>query len=97
MSFFQQIGEAIGRGVAGGINAGLAVAAPAAPAAPVARAAPAAPAPVIAPRRRGRPPKALSAKSSNICKTPGCTSPVRCKGLCSAHYQASRRKIIKRK
>lgn len=82
-SFADQIGEAIGRGVARGINAGLAG---------IGRAAPV---PAIAPRRRGRPPKA--AAGSNVCTEPGCGNPARSKGLCSKHYQASRRKILKRK
>lgn len=82
VSFAEQIGEAIGRGVARGINAGLTLAAPAAAA------------PSVAPRRRGRPPKA--AAGGNTCKEPGCGNPARSKGLCSKHYQAARRKALKR-
>jgi len=86
MTFAETLGEALGRGVARGINVGLAGS--------TAAAAPA-PAPVVAGRRRGRPPKALSAAAggSKHCTFAGCTNPARSKGLCSKHYQAERRRI----
>lgn len=85
-SFAEALGEALGRGVARGINAGLAGAG--APAAGRA-AAP-------APRRRGRPPKALAGAAKAKCSVSGCPNPVRSKGLCSRHYQAARRGAPKR-
>src|SRR5512132_2688239 len=86
MTFAEALGEALGRGVARGINVGLSgantVAAPAA-------------APVVAARRRGRPPKALSASaggSKQRCTVDGCSNSARSKCMCSKHYQAERRR-----
>lgn len=85
----ESLGEALGRGVARGINTGLsglslggagAVSAPGA---------------VTGARRRGRPPKVQSGgpvPADRMCKVPGCGREARSKGLCSAHYQAERRK-----
>jgi hypothetical protein len=88
VSWAETLGEALGRGVARGINAGMShvnvggsVAAP-----------------TGAPRR-GRPPKTQVAgpvPSEKQCKVDGCTRPARSKGLCSAHYQAERRKILQK-
>lgn len=86
VSWAESLGEALGRGVARGINAGLGGVSAAAPvSAPVSIGAP----------RRGRPPKMLSAgavSSDKQCKVEGCVRPARSKGLCSAHYQAERRR-----
>jgi len=47
-------------------------------------------------RRRGRPPKTLlgPVPPERRCTTPGCERESRSKGLCSAHYQAERRRQI---
>jgi len=91
-SWAESLGEALGRGVARGINAGIATGnlgggAGASTSSPV--------------RRRGRPPKAQSAGASSSsaspdsrCSVEGCTREARSKGLCSAHYQAQRRKQL---
>jgi hypothetical protein len=51
---------------------------------------------LAAPRRRGRPPKAFYGvvAPGKECKVPGCGRPARSKGLCSAHYQAERRRKL---
>jgi hypothetical protein len=74
----ESLGEALGRGVARGINAGMASLTVAAP----------------VPGRRGRPPKLPigPVPADRRCKMDGCPRPARSKGLCSAHYQAERRK-----
>ena len=84
----EALGEALGRGVARGINQGLsAVGSPGA--APV----------VPGARRRGRPPKAVTGTvpADRQCTVPGCPREARSKGLCSAHYQAERRKLLQKK
>lgn len=85
----ESFGEALGRGVARGINAGLSglslgggVAASAS---------------TTGARRRGRPPKVQTGgpvPADRMCKVPGCGREARSKGLCSAHYQAERRRIL---
>lgn len=87
VSWAESLGEALGRGVARGINSGLShvsgmgIAAPAAP-------------------RRGRPPKMQLAggpvPAERQCKVEGCGRPARSKGLCSAHYQAERRRQLQK-
>lgn len=78
------IGEAVGRGVARGLNQALA------------QSGFSTPTNLFAPRRRGRPPKAVlvAAPADRRCKIDGCIRPSRSKGLCSAHYQAERRKQL---
>lgn len=89
----EELGAALGRGVARGINAGLGSNAPAAPsfAAPV----------QVGVRRRGRPPRAKLAGGpvppERLCKVEGCGNEARSKGLCSKHYQAERRRILAKK
>lgn len=86
--FAEVLGDAIGRSFAraihtNGFSGGLGVTT-AAMAAPI--------------RRRGRPPKALSAGGSvpaeRLCTVPDCGRESRSKGLCSAHYQAERRRQL---
>jgi hypothetical protein len=78
LSWAELIGEALGRGVARGINSGLAGVVGTAP-------------------RRGRPPKSLSgAISEKLCSVAGCGREARSKGLCSAHYQAERRRALQK-
>jgi len=92
-SWAESLGEALGRGVARGINAGLSnvtLGGGAAAAAPASSAATGA-------RRRGRPPKAQAGgpvAPDRMCKVPGCGREARSKGLCSAHYQAERRRLL---
>lgn len=82
-SWAEALGDAIGRGVAralhdSGIRTGGA--------------------PVAVPvRRRGRPPKMLASGPVALerrCTVPGCERESRSKGLCSAHYQAERRRQL---
>lgn len=84
ISWAEMIGEAVGRGVARGLNQALAQSGLSAPGA------------IFGPRRRGRPPKAVlvPAPPDKRCKVEGCVRPSRSKGLCSAHYQAERRKQL---
>jgi hypothetical protein len=86
------LGEALGRGVARGINAGLgsngaALSAPSYSPAPL----------QVGVRRRGRPPRAKVSgpvPPERRCKVDGCVNEARSKGLCSKHYQAERRRIL---
>lgn len=85
--FAEVLGDAIGRSLARAIHTngfvGGASVAAGAVAAPI--------------RRRGRPPKALSAgpiPADRLCTVPGCGRESRSKGLCSAHYQAERRRQL---
>ena len=70
------LGEALGRGVARGLSAGIPSVSE------------------LGARKRGRPAKEVLgvAPEGVRCKEPGCVRPSRAKGLCSAHYQAWRRK-----
>jgi hypothetical protein len=48
-------------------------------------------------RRRGRPPKVQPGQPvppDRMCRMGGCGRPARSKGLCSAHYQAERRRVL---
>lgn len=52
---------------------------------------------VTAGRRRGRPPKVLAGNmvsADRRCTVEGCNREQRSKGLCSAHYQAERRRQL---
>ncbi len=83
------LGEALGRGVARGINAGLSGA--------NLGGAQVAGQPMA--RRRGRPPKAQTGgpvPADRQCTVEGCGREARSKGLCSAHYQAERRKQLQK-
>ena len=79
----EALGDAIGRGVARALHdSGLGNGA-ANVAAPV--------------RRRGRPPKILASgpvSPERRCTVAGCERESRSKGLCSAHYQAERRRQL---
>lgn len=87
LTFAEVLGDAIGRSFARAIHtngAGNALGATA-----VGMAAPI--------RRRGRPPKAQSGgpvPADRLCTVPGCGRESRSKGLCSAHYQAERRRQL---
>jgi len=89
VNWAETLGEALGRGVARGINSGLSG---------LTGARAAASAPVAGAPRRGRPPKLQLASgpvpADKQCKEPGCNRPARSKGLCSAHYQAERRRVM---
>ncbi|WP_224367282.1 hypothetical protein [Hyalangium versicolor] len=79
----EAIGIAIGQGVVRALhNSGLS-SAPNGPPAPI--------------RRRGRPPKVVvggPVPPERLCTVPGCGRESRSKGLCSAHYQAERRRML---
>jgi hypothetical protein len=82
-SLAETLGEALGRGVARGLNTGLSFSGLGAAAGGT--------------RRRGRPPKALvggPVPADRRCKEEGCPREARSKGLCSAHYQAERRRQL---
>jgi hypothetical protein len=85
MGWAEALGHALGQGVARGLNGALAHVSGngAAP---------------LGPRKRGRPPKAFVGvvAGGNQCSVAGCGKPARSKGLCSAHYQAARRKRLAR-
>lgn len=80
----ESLGESLGRGIARGISLGLGGGPGTAPSLP---------APGGSARRRGRPPKAVPVIAERRCKVEGCPNEVRSKGLCSKHYQASRRHL----
>jgi hypothetical protein len=90
----EQLGHALGQGVARGINGALGSFGRANGQSAV-RASPG-----VAPvkRGRGRPPKPFFGfvSADKRCKVAGCGKPARSKGLCSAHYQAARRKKMAR-
>jgi hypothetical protein len=79
----EALGHALGEGVARGLNGALAH---------VSRDGAAA----IGPRKRGRPAKPFVGlvSAGDQCSVAGCGRPARSKGLCSAHYQAARRKKL---
>lgn len=89
----ESIGEALGRGVARGINTGMSG---------VGRSSmemTRSSMEMTAIRRRGRPPKAQTndmVSQERICRVEGCGREWRSKGLCSAHYQAERRRMMAR-
>lgn len=84
-SWAEAIGDAIGRGMMRALNTSLPLGNGNGQAAPA--------------RRRGRPPKAVSmgggaVPSDRRCTAQGCDREARSKGLCSAHYQAERRRLL---
>ena len=83
VAWAEHLGEALGRGMARGINSGLSLAG--------------FPGAGAGARRRGRPPKVMSGgpvPPERRCKEAGCVREARSKGLCSAHYQAERRRQL---
>jgi hypothetical protein len=78
MGWAEAVGLALGQGVARGLNGALAHAS------------------MAAPRKRGRPAKPIVGfvPVGQRCSVSGCGRPARSKGLCSAHYQAARRKKL---
>jgi hypothetical protein len=82
-SWAEQIGDAIGRGLARALNNSGLAGGGSGQAASV--------------RRRGRPPKMVAGgpvPADRMCKVGGCGREARSKGLCSAHYQAERRRLL---
>jgi hypothetical protein len=77
------LGDALGRGIARGLNDAL-------------RSTANYPYLSEGPRKRGRPAKPVIGfvPAEQRCSVPGCGRPSRSKGLCSAHYQAARRKRL---
>ena len=99
-SWAESLGEALGRGVARGISTGLSTASPFPAGRGASTSAPSVSAQAGA-RRRGRPPKAQAGSglvpADRRCKVEGCGREARSKGLCSAHYQAERRRLLSNK
>jgi len=90
MSWAESLGEALGRGVARGINTGISMTG-------VGFGTAAQSSALTFGRRRGRPPKILTGGPVPVerrCKVEGCGREARSKGLCSAHYQAERRRML---
>ena len=85
MGWAESLGHALGQGVARGLNGALA------------RVSGNGATP-IGPRKRGRPAKVFTGivAAGKACSVAGCGRPARSKGLCSAHYQAARRKRLAR-
>ncbi len=81
LSWAESLGESLGRGVARGLNTGLSVNAVASS---------------LEPRKRGRPAKEFFGvvAADKRCSVEGCPRPSRSRGLCSAHYQADRRRRL---
>ncbi|MCP3103168.1 hypothetical protein LZ198_30240 [Myxococcus sp. K15C18031901] len=83
VNWAEALGDAIGRGVLRAMNQGI-------PSVGGTNA-------ISANRRRGRPPKALVGNivaADRRCTVPDCMRELRSKGLCSAHYQAERRRLL---
>ncbi|WP_163996918.1 hypothetical protein [Pyxidicoccus caerfyrddinensis] len=84
----EALGDAIGRGMLRALNTGM----------PSLGGNGASHNTMTASRRRGRPPKVLAGgnmvSADRRCIVDGCTREQRSKGLCSAHYQAERRKQL---
>jgi hypothetical protein len=88
-SWAEALGDAIGRGMLRALNTGMPSMGSVAPATGHGA--------VMAGRRRGRPPKVVAGgpvPMDRRCTVSGCTREQRSKGLCSAHYQAERRRQI---
>ncbi len=88
VNWAEALGDAIGRGMLRALNQGM-------PSLGNAGGNGAA----TAGRRRGRPPKVLAGNGNMVsadrrCTVDGCTREQRSKGLCSAHYQAERRRQL---
>ncbi|QSQ16567.1 hypothetical protein [Myxococcus landrumensis] len=84
VNWAEALGDAIGRGVLRAMNQGI-------PSGSNGHNV------MVASRRRGRPPKALAGNmvaADRRCTMPECTREQRSKGLCSAHYQAERRRLL---
>jgi hypothetical protein len=81
----EAIGDAIGRGVMRALNDGMA-------------GLPLGNGQAATARRRGRPPREVSGGGAvpmdRRCTAEGCDREARSKGLCSAHYQAERRRLL---
>jgi hypothetical protein len=89
MSWAETLGEALGRGVARGLNTGISNSG--------LNLGLGTGAGTGMTRRRGRPPKATltgPVPADRRCKADGCMREARSKGLCSAHYQAERRRQL---
>ncbi|WP_141323218.1 hypothetical protein [Myxococcus sp. AB025B] len=85
VNWAEALGDAIGRGVLRAMNQGMPLSSGSGSNA------------LSASRRRGRPPKALAGNmvaADRRCTMPDCTREQRSKGLCSAHYQAERRRLL---
>lgn len=79
ISWAEMVGEALGRGVARGLNSAL----------------------PVGPRHNGHAislrPNEVAVSGARRCKASGCTNTPRALGLCSAHYQAARRRTLARR
>lgn len=92
VNWAEALGDAIGRGMLRALNTGM-------PSLGSNGHAPSNGA-AAAGRRRGRPPKVLASSGNSMvpsdrrCTVDGCGREQRSKGLCSAHYQAERRRQL---
>jgi|SRR5579871_671303 len=86
MGWAESLGHALGQGVARGLNGALANVSDAIGTGLI----------TIGPRKRGRPAKPFFGvvAAGKACSVAGCGKPARSKGLCSAHYQAARRRRL---
>ncbi len=86
VSWAETLGEALGRGMARGFNTGISMNGSMNGS-------------ILGARRRGRPPKAFvggPVPEERRCKVTGCEREMRSKNLCSAHYQAERRRQLQK-
>lgn len=94
LGWAESLGVALGRGVAQGINSGLSSVNVGSGGSGGGGGTSTA---LVAGRRRGRPPKVAPGgpiPPERLCKVEGCGREARSKGLCSAHYQAERRRML---
>ena len=89
VNWAEALGDAIGRGMLRALNTGM----------PSLGGNGAGGNAMVAGRRRGRPPKVLANGGGSVpadrrCTVDGCNREQRSKGLCSAHYQAERRRQL---
>ena len=87
MGWAEHLGHTLGKGIARGMSSALQL-----------NALPSLGHPTVRTGKRGRPAKPFFGvvAAGKACSVAGCGRPARSKGLCSAHYQAARRKRLAR-